>query len=118
MIDIESVIREIKALREHATAEEKERLDWHEFHPSSDENCIYGLMTGHCDSIRAKELAEIAGNKKEIHPSGWVYKVSPLEVFIHDYDDFNFEILQYIKGEIDVLPDLSLALGFEDELTD
>ncbi len=104
---IPEVIREIETIRQHATEEEKARLNWEDFHPSSDENCIYGLMTGHCDSVRARQLARMSGNEKSIHPAGWSYQVSPMEIFIHDHEELNFEIIQYIKGEINELPDLA-----------
>lgn len=52
------VIAECVALREHATNEELGRLAYRIKAQDPDE-CIYGLMTGNCRSIRAKELIEI-----------------------------------------------------------
>lgn len=53
---IEDVKAEAKALREHATKKELDKLDVDEFDPRHHSNCIYGLMTGSCFSSRASTL--------------------------------------------------------------
>lgn len=51
------VIAECVALREHATKEELGNLQYR-IYPDSTDRCIYGLMTGGCRTVRAKELIE------------------------------------------------------------
>lgn len=53
---IDDVKAEAKALREHATKEELGRLDFNNLDPNDKRYCIYGLMTGNCNSERAIEL--------------------------------------------------------------
>jgi hypothetical protein len=43
-------------IRDNATKEEKSRLDFDELKPKTISNCIYGQMTGFCESKRAIEL--------------------------------------------------------------
>jgi hypothetical protein len=50
------VTAEATALREHATDEEKAKLDFDSLEPNSPSKCIYGLATGNCMSKRAAEL--------------------------------------------------------------
>lgn len=52
----EDVRKEAEALRVHATAEERGRLDIKELDPSGVTDCIYGQMTGCCYSRRAALL--------------------------------------------------------------
>lgn len=47
-------------LKQHATGEEKENLDFELFDASNVDECIYGQMTGHCQSKRANELMALA----------------------------------------------------------
>lgn len=53
---LEDVKKEAQALRENATDEELGNLSFEKMHPSRRGYCIYGLMTGHCDSARATTL--------------------------------------------------------------
>ena len=55
----EDVRKEAEALRIHATKEERGRLDISDLDPSHARHCIYGQMTGHCDSNRSIELIEL-----------------------------------------------------------
>lgn len=50
------VKKEAEALRVHATKEEREKLDFSNLDPASRIGCIYGGMTGDCDSFRAIQL--------------------------------------------------------------
>lgn len=56
---LEDVKKEARALRENATKEEIGLLDREEFDPSDLNNCIYGQMTGDCQSERAAELIHL-----------------------------------------------------------
>lgn len=53
---VKMVRKEIKALKFNATKRELNKLNFDEFDHTSKFNCIYGQMTGHCRSKRAKEL--------------------------------------------------------------
>lgn len=53
---IADVTKEVKALKKHATKEELQNLDFNEFDPDKKEQCIYGQITGYCQSKRASEL--------------------------------------------------------------
>lgn len=50
------VIKEINNLIIHATKTERRRLNYKYFNPNHTTKCIYGQMTGSCDSERAKQL--------------------------------------------------------------
>lgn len=52
----EAVLHEATALRQHATPEEINRLNILDLDPGLTTQCIYGQMTGHCGTPRAKEL--------------------------------------------------------------
>lgn len=52
----EDVTKEAITLRIHAMPEELARLDAHLLQPNKHAKCIYGLMTGFCQSKRASEL--------------------------------------------------------------
>lgn len=52
-------LQEIKNLWVHATKEELARLDHNAINPFSIDNCIYGQLTGDCDSGRAHELIRL-----------------------------------------------------------
>jgi len=54
------VRHEIDMLKLHATDAEKARLDFDRFDYTSQFRCIYGQLTGNCDSKRAKELMDLA----------------------------------------------------------
>ena len=49
-------MKEIVALRKHATKEELEKLSLTLLDPDNKYNCIYGQITGDCTSERASEL--------------------------------------------------------------
>jgi hypothetical protein len=52
----ELVKKEASKLKEYATQEELEQLDFNTLRPYVSYNCIYGQMTGSCYSDRANEL--------------------------------------------------------------
>ena len=102
--NIQSVITEIETIKEHATDEEKARLNWGTFDPSDSTLCIYGQMTGDCCSTRSFEFLKLSGDD-----DCRCY----LEAYIMDYPKHNQQILQYLKGEITELPDLSVVANVE-----
>lgn len=53
---INDVTKEAQALRVHATKEERERLNFAELNPEHINKCIYGQMTGSCNSERGAAL--------------------------------------------------------------
>jgi len=59
----EDVRKEAEALRMHATNEERDRLRFDELQPDHRDRCIYGQMTGNCDSDRAIVLISKCAHK-------------------------------------------------------
>lgn len=51
-----AVISEIKRIKRLATKKEIHKLDFKSFEHWSSSNCIYGQMTGYCDSKRARVI--------------------------------------------------------------
>jgi hypothetical protein len=94
---IELTIKEATKLRKIATREEIDNLDILRFDPSNTQKCIYGQMTGNCESLRAIELiiecnsrvlnqreyylGDVKLNGKPSHSHRYEY-FTPLEMFI------------------------------------
>lgn len=121
----QDVLTEATALRDLSTPEEKEKLDYIRLLPSNREKCIYGLMTGSCNSPRAIELmqkccpqyfhnetnldtidlvlAHVDGKDSEevSHRSGStvIYRFSSIEAYILIDDTNRSGLIDYIKGE-------------------
>lgn len=57
---LSDVAHEVQMLKEHATLEEINKLDFDDFNNHKTNRCIYGQMTGDCRTIRAKELMDVA----------------------------------------------------------
>ena len=57
---LQDVRTEVEALKANATKKEVEKLNIEHFNPDSKQDCIYGQMTGSCESVRAKELMDSA----------------------------------------------------------
>jgi hypothetical protein len=55
---LQDVMHEIQSLRDNATPEEKDELDFDTFDYEEPRRCIYGQLTGDCASLRAKELMD------------------------------------------------------------
>lgn len=108
---LEDVVNEVNHLIDNTTQDEKDMLREKTFNPNIYSNCIYGQMTGDCDSDRAKELIpkkynDFAGmlyqtegrrsknfiNTEEIHPS-----FTALELIIMDQHDIGIHLLRRIK---------------------
>lgn len=119
----ELAIKEAKKLKKFATQEEKDSLDIETFNGESKMRCIYGQMTGHCESIRANELIlkscekvystkkvrNLANGKLNGKPNKvdttlrtQIY-VSPIEMLIFDNHagiEAAKKLIPFIKGEI------------------
>jgi len=86
---LKDVKHEIDMLKKHATKEELSKLDFYKFNYKSGFQCIYGQMTGTCESKRAEELMGKSCIRVFESPSG----VSSL-----GESSFN-EIKKHINGE-------------------
>ena len=108
------VLEEANHLRKHATDEEKSNLDFDNLDILSPRYCIYGKMTGNCDSNRAIELyKKTLGGVQEEFKSFSEYKDhgtfegshyqfrTPIEIYITIEGSKNEQLIKYIKGEID-----------------
>lgn len=112
---LEEVRAEIETIKARATKEEIDRLDLQTFHPSRTSNCIYGQMTGDCDSERAVEL--MAKKYEDIGALGsqsftdlkkWGHfeeneNFTPLEVYITMKGAKPENVIAYLKGEAETL---------------
>ena len=115
-------LQEAEKLREYATPEQKARLNVYNFNPQREHACIYGLMTGSCETPEAHELArhcttglfdsevvseavsvsgsslqEFYDGRRKRRERGYF---TPLEVYIYDNYEDGLQLLKYIKGEI------------------
>lgn len=97
------VREEIEHIKDFATEEEINRLDFDTFSQESRVKCIYGQMTGRCDSKRARELC--AKTFKYVYEDGVKGEnFTALEVYIYNVGRYNsHKILKYLKGEIDTI---------------
>lgn len=82
------VINEAIALRQYATKEEREKLCFRLLNSMSQTNCIFGLMTGDCDSPRALELIQKCASRYVVDCNFTAIK----------YDGFN-RIKEHINGQ-------------------
>jgi hypothetical protein len=108
-------------LRDNATKEEKSKLDFDELMVLNVSNCIYGQMTGNCNSYRAKELytkkfdsmvsfyakdigavAKIANPMTEKEKAVRSYRgfgqYTPIELYVTSLAANNEGLIKYIKG--------------------
>lgn len=113
---IKSVRKEIHHLKKNATKEELSRLDFDKLNTHNACKCIYGQMTGYCESSRAMQLyPKIYGDLsyKYISKDSLNESFTPLEIFIHEGDDIhnpnvteeqrnrdNKMIIKFLRGEI------------------
>lgn len=116
------LIEEATALKEHATKDELDKLDFSNLNPDHVGLCVYGQMTGHCNNIRSQELmrkcakrvyskalgddsltsAKLNGSPIDLPR----YKFwSPIEVFIfkHPGKSGAGRLIKFLKGEIESL---------------
>lgn len=106
--------KEIRALKMHATEDERAKLDFERLDTSSLYSCIYGQMTGDCYSSRALKLIKLCANQRhsfcrlniddirESKPRVYA-NYTDLEVFIKEFPEHNKEIIAYLRGEIKTL---------------
>lgn len=110
----ELTIREATNLKQHATEVEKEKLTKKFFEPDNISRCIYGQMTGDCDSSRAVKLAKLCIGKVSVagleskrisqtKPRSAYARYSPLEAYIYQYRGSGEKIIDFIKGETETL---------------
>jgi hypothetical protein len=109
----EDVRKEAEALRIHATKDERERLDIKQLDGSDPERCIYGLLTGECDSDRASELIQTCTNvflqykacsdELEVVVGFKKWRWSPIEVYIGKPEANNANLIAYLRGETETL---------------
>lgn len=91
---VKEVEHEIKMLKIHATKRELNKLNFQEFSPNNREECIYGQISGQCNSERAKELMDkccikainFFNNPRPISFLGGIYTFKKISNFTTDYD--------------------------------
>ncbi len=111
------VLTEANHLRGHATDEEKSKLNFDSLEPDLASKCIYGQMTGCCESERANDLYlkrfddRCTRGKTGLYSFSSLFKndnfldreiLTPIEVYITLKGSKNKKLIQYIKGEINV----------------
>lgn len=82
-----AVQREVELLLIHATKEERSNLNIKEFYPSLPDSCIYGLLTGNCDSDRSKDLMKLCNIDRT-----WNYSLIPIS-FNNFITDFTYKYI-------------------------
>lgn len=116
---ITEVLAEIEMIKKFATSEEIARLDFKNFNHRHSDNCIYGQMTGHCTSPRAKELfTKKYANVGKSTDFSYVYsnntfndqdftlgvQYTALEKYLYIVKSGTHKkIIKYLKGEINEL---------------
>jgi len=70
---INDVIKEVKSLKKHATKRELSKLDFTTFNQQDPKECIYGQMTGDCESDRSKKLMD-KSCIRVMSLGGWVFR--------------------------------------------
>lgn len=113
---IQNVRKEINHLRKNATDEEKSRLNFDDFDYASKFGCIYGRLTGRCDSIRAVELyskqLSSYSLRNPIKQKNAGNTFTWLESYLyHSTANTHKHIIKYIKGEIKELRKLTIEKG-------
>jgi len=93
---LKNVRIELNNLRLNATDEEKSKLDINKLNASDSIMCIYGQMTGHCNSKRAIELTP----KK-------------YEFIINENDNFNLDDLLMDIKDISLIEDEQIYTALE-----
>lgn len=115
---IKRVKEEAKKLRKLATKEELKNLSFVFLNPCSAQNCIYGQMTGNCNSERALALIEsscdrvydwVCQSKFKLNGSlnreirslrGYQYSAIEAFIILPENKELNNRILiEYLRGE-------------------
>lgn len=97
------VKKEAEALRVHATAEERGRLDFETMVPSHCKKDIYGQMTGEFDSSRAIDLKHICAETIGNHDCFAKFSWTPMEYYTLSSEARNANLIAYLRGETDTL---------------
>lgn len=125
---VDEVVKEATKLRDTATAEELELLDFDEFDPLDVESCVYGQMTSECTSRRAVRLIRscatkilfAAGgtpceascslehcSKKDFESERRIgivsHYFSPIEIYIAQDEADSKHLIDFLKGNVDTL---------------
>lgn len=115
---IQKVIAEATKLREHATAQELDKLNFYTLEPRQGNLCIYGQMTGLCFSDRATKLINKCANPfsrsiEEFDIDGMLPKrflrkyvfpsFTPIEFYIAQPGAKNEALIEFLKGERETL---------------
>lgn len=118
-----SLVRtELRALKNNATKKELKKLKIDKIIVDEWKSCIYGQMTGDCDSNRAKELTEKAyeglhdWKRIAIDDEEAYCEFTPLEVWLYEFQDSDYKnvkpknlinVIKYLKGEISQIKSLN-----------
>lgn len=110
---IKKVQKELDNIKAKATPEEIAKLEFKKFQHDSGSACIYGLMTGDCDSDRALEIqpkkyADIDGCgwdsgyefEKQSYEKGTDFTALEKYLFMVERPKHK-EIIKYLKGKTD-----------------
>lgn len=106
---LKEVKTEIRNIRKNATDEEKGKLDFYSFVCDSSCDCIYGQMTGNCNSKRANILTPKSYKFLTRQPSVVPFldkgkDYTALEKYLLIVKPVTHrKIIDYIKGEITTL---------------
>lgn len=109
---IKHVMKEINAIKKHATKEQIDKLNFKELRPSEYNNCIYGQMTGNCESKASLKLIRkcctrtvdaigdlFQGSYTASRSKRTNENFSLLERFIYMESQNNEDIIAYLRGE-------------------
>jgi hypothetical protein len=96
-------MEECDKIKAYFTKEEIDDLNEDDFDPELITRCIYGLMTGSCNSDRVTEFIEKNIDKVILTGGGQVFRsynyVTPLEEIIFcETREFGLQYLNYIKS--------------------
>jgi hypothetical protein len=133
---IKLVKEEAKYLKINASIEELERLDFETFNPQIFTKCIYGQMTGGCDSERSVELIQNScvrvTSSRDYNPKDTTlnvnpfqtkrrYYFSPIELFVglennkgetvNQYNGNNIILINYLQGKTETLEFSEINFG-------
>lgn len=106
------VIEEAVKLKEHATKEELERLDFAKLKPLHSGWCVYGQLAGDCHNERAKDLLSLCAKpytadaaifletgRTEFVAGERRYAFSAIEFYINQDNAQNATLISFLRGE-------------------
>ena len=111
------VIKEADNIKKFATKEEIGKLNFETLDPTHLKLCIYGQMTGDCDSDRARYLLNKCtkpysmdiekdsprSNSKYFPNTHKRFSFSPIEYAISNHPKHNNQLIKYLKGEVETI---------------